>query len=294
MNLDHSYFLEELKFGQVKYRLDRVEKVVKEYRNHPALFAWYLFDEPNNYTSTGDFICKPEEVEKAYNLVKSLDPNHIVMLICSGGRDFGAYRNTADVMATDVYPIPDCPIEQIAQSIDRARAETKKPVWSVVQCSWMRPGQRPVLPHELLNQAHLSLIHNAAGLGFFNWDGLNEETYVSWREKGYFSYLRSTFKVLDAQLRELKPALFEGQPEDIIIGSANPNDIQARGIRYRNNLYIVASNITQEGKTVSFKWGGKENFAWAEVLGEGWELPVQNRIVADTLGAMESRIYRLK
>ncbi|MFH2068310.1 MAG: LamG-like jellyroll fold domain-containing protein [Candidatus Omnitrophota bacterium] len=293
--LDHDYFYESFKYGQVKPRLDRIEQVVKEYRNHPALFAWFLFDEPNNLTSTGDFICEPKELEAVYNLVKKLDPNHLVTLVCAAGRDFKEYKNAVDVMQTDVYPIPDCPITQLPEAIKKARQETGKPVWSFVQSSWMRPGQRPVLPHELLNQAHLSLVYNVVGLSFFNWDGERNDLYTPWRQKGYFHYLRSTFKIIDFQLHELLKPLFEGQPEKISVGGLkNPEDIQARGIRCGNNLYIIVSNVTSEAKTILLEWNSGEKFIYAEVVGEGWKLSLQDKALKDNLGPMESRIYKLK
>ncbi|MFA7184311.1 MAG: sugar-binding protein [Victivallales bacterium] len=72
---------------------------VSEFRGHPAVLCWYLPEEPD-----GGGI-PPEKLEKAYRIIKELDPFHPVCLLVMGS--FLPYRDAADIMLADRYPIID-------------------------------------------------------------------------------------------------------------------------------------------------------------------------------------------
>ena len=72
---------------------------VNRYKNHPALFAWYLADEPD-----GEGI-PLEWLQPKYDLIKELDVNHPVsMVFCAGGAK--DYLSALDMIMVDIYPIP--------------------------------------------------------------------------------------------------------------------------------------------------------------------------------------------
>lgn len=81
----------------------QVQAVVTTYKDHPALFGWYVLDEPNLY---GCGIPKDLQQE-IYNSIKSWDPNHpVTMAIAGGPGDLGydsVNWNAVDIIIPDVY-----------------------------------------------------------------------------------------------------------------------------------------------------------------------------------------------
>ncbi|MBI2037849.1 MAG: beta-galactosidase [Candidatus Magasanikbacteria bacterium] len=79
--------------------------VIKKYKNHPALEVWQVENEP--FLRFGD--CMPmsdEDLKQEVGLVKSLDPNHPVIVTDSG--ELSLWRHTAkaaDLFGTTMYRV---------------------------------------------------------------------------------------------------------------------------------------------------------------------------------------------
>ena len=71
-----------------------VTEMVNALKNHNALYAWYLFDEPSLYGLS------PDDLEVSYGTIKSLDQNHPVF---TSNWQIGNYQYTTDVDMRQVY-----------------------------------------------------------------------------------------------------------------------------------------------------------------------------------------------
>jgi hypothetical protein len=74
-----------------------VEKAVSNFKNHPALLAWYINDEQpiNNLP----------KLIKRRNLVNKLDPFHPTWAVMYQFADLGMYGPSCDIIGVDPYPI---------------------------------------------------------------------------------------------------------------------------------------------------------------------------------------------
>ncbi len=85
------------------YHLCQVEK----FRSSPAIFSWYIADEPDGAgTTEGPPIgISLATVKAAFDLVKSIDPYHPISLVLNCKYSAPLYAHTTDILMVDPYPV---------------------------------------------------------------------------------------------------------------------------------------------------------------------------------------------
>ncbi|MFH1567290.1 MAG: hypothetical protein ABIL09_04760 [Gemmatimonadota bacterium] len=68
---------------------------VEAFRDHPALLAWYLSDEPTGHNAS------PAALARAYEVVRQADPYHPVTIVFMAPRRAGEYAAAFDLAMTD-------------------------------------------------------------------------------------------------------------------------------------------------------------------------------------------------
>lgn len=106
------------------------EEQIRAVKDHPALFAWYLYDE-----APMDMIPRLRE---RYELVKRLDPDHPAWCANNEHSAISSYLGTFDAIGSDPYPVnhPSWSMgPYVYEWMDNTRKETfgTKPIWQVVQ-----------------------------------------------------------------------------------------------------------------------------------------------------------------
>ena len=110
-----------------------LRRAIRAVKEHPALLAYYLFDEP--YPSTPG--ATPAELKRAYDVVADEDPYHPIG-VCLNVPDFtDDYIDCYDVVLPDPYPLVKRvqPLTLVSDNLAetrRALAGTK-PIWVVPQ-----------------------------------------------------------------------------------------------------------------------------------------------------------------
>lgn len=72
----------------------RIQWLVKLLKNHPALYAWYLVDEP--YIKN----VKPEDLKRVYDWIKKEDPNHPVL---NSNWELDTFKDCCDLDMRQIY-----------------------------------------------------------------------------------------------------------------------------------------------------------------------------------------------
>jgi hypothetical protein len=144
------------------------EQFVTRFKDHPAVFAWMIMDEPLHNGKT------KEELINANLIIRSIDKKHPIYMV--EAPITWAYDTTAklaDIFATDYYPLPDLPISLVGDhtALGKDAAGAGKPVWTVLQA--MYNSNHPYLPtiDEVRNMAYQSILNGAQGLAYYS---LNE------------------------------------------------------------------------------------------------------------------------
>lgn len=85
--------------GLVQGNWEHVVRRLGALRDHPALLAWYLFDEPD----LGHQYVSPGRLREVYELIRGLDPYHPVIVTFAMDSSVRLYPRCYDVHWTQVY-----------------------------------------------------------------------------------------------------------------------------------------------------------------------------------------------
>jgi hypothetical protein len=151
------------------------------WKNHPALIAWYLIDEP----STIDL--PVQDMQDVYRFMKSQDTKHPTFFPSCAATDV-KYRYSIDIMAPDPYPVArQMPLHVIANDMDmRKAAQVGNPpmpqVWAVVQIGQWVDNIRLPSVEEMRLLSLLALTRDAKGLMFYAHNSYPERDPKHWQD----------------------------------------------------------------------------------------------------------------
>ena len=259
-----------------------IAAVVERYRQHPALLAWYIVDEP------GETQMEPAAAKAIYELVRKRDPYHPAYLVNNKPWLYSTYAEASDILAIDVYPIPNYPISQVSDYMQRARWTSleRKPVWLVAQAfGGVEHWARSPTASELRNMIYQGLVEGAKGVLFYRYCQENErhiQPLSLWRE----------VQLLAAELAELGPVLL--QEEHSLEGQRAGGGVEVSIKEYQRDFYVFAVNVAEESRRLDLRLEGLPPIRRAEVL-RGQAVPtLANGRLAAELGPLGTAVFRLQ
>ncbi|MHB8654833.1 MAG: hypothetical protein ACYDA9_13245 [Terriglobia bacterium] len=289
---------------------DELKRVVEKYSKSPALGFWKAEDEP----AWGKV--SAETVQRYYDVVHGLDPNHPVWVTQAPRGTVASlreYNPGYDIGAIDIYPIGYPPGEHslgankdISMVGDYAKelqeiTEGKKPFWMVLQICWSgvtKPGRTlrfPTFPQERY-MAYQSIIDGARGLVFF---GGTVPGCMNERDRGLGWNWTFYDRILKPVLDELKPdspvfPALVAPDSSLHIELQGASDIEYLAREAGGYLYVLAAK--RQGSTVKVEFSGLP-----AGIGEGEVLYEAPRKVAVTGGKFtdwfaphDVHVYRFK
>ena len=152
----------------------RARSRIALFDRHPALWSWYLIDEPDMMRVS------PDRVEEAHSALKHAGATKPTSLVLYKGDEAQWYGNIADITMVDRYPVPWLPLSNFSQHIHKARLATDKerPLIAVIQSfDWTNhqsvlPGEknlRPPTEYELRNMTYSALVRGANGIFYYSY-----------------------------------------------------------------------------------------------------------------------------
>jgi hypothetical protein len=277
-----------------------LEGVVKAFRDHPTLIAWYNNDElPFE---------KKEEIEGYYRRIKELDPHHPQLMVHYRPGSYRTFLDAYDIVGVDVYPIPKNPVTDLSDRLDLAwkEIEQKKPVWAVPQTfAWYQHrkaedpndtlGRRRLpVPNEWLNgraptydetraMTYLALVHRAKGILY--WCFYNMTYLPDFVERWHF------MKQIGEEVRALFPVLLS--PQEMPCSIEPPNEAIHSLIKVADGKrYLLAVNGSREPHRPSFRLPEGVS-SQAEVKFENRTIPVKDGLLTDFFAPLAAHVYEL-
>jgi len=146
-----------------------IEKIVTEFRDHPAVMAWYINDELP--------LSMVDRLAEHRDWVEELDPGHPAWVVLYQVDQIRSYLPTFDVIGTDPYPIPAKPA---SMALDYTRKTVGagfgyRAVWMVPQifnwAAYGKPAENSRAPTllEMRSMAWQCIVGGANGLVFYSW-----------------------------------------------------------------------------------------------------------------------------
>ena len=256
-----------------------VSALVESGRKDPCNLAWYTFDEPNEVDIS------PSRCREVYEIIKSMDPERPVVLTVSPAYwyhpwAYSDYADACDIMLTDPYPIEighGIGIDYVSEAIARARKDSRKPVWAVLQAfPW--PGKRLPTPQEVRCMTYQALVHGASGVFYYTYrvDGWNYTLVGTplWEEIG----------ALAREISGLSGVL--ASPGS---GAMVDSGIHFCEKRAGNATYLIAVNVDPEQRAFEYELPAQVNRV--EVAFEARYLAISGGILRDSFRPYSTHVY---
>ncbi|MEW6358600.1 MAG: hypothetical protein AB1696_19855 [Planctomycetota bacterium] len=263
-------------------------KLVNEAKDHPALLAYYIADEPE-YGKV-----PPEEYVTAYKAIKSLDPFHPVIMLNNQKNAIKTYALAGDVLMPDPYPgfyqvlPPGFPLSGIADFMQEARDAKRAAVWITPQlhngpCYHDERGEifgrTPTLAEERF-MTYSAVVHGARGFlywcyGACRWDMRDTPKYAE------------AVKALLSELALMEGVFATGRESDTV-HTADP--IRLTAWMLADHLYVVAVNNSDAEVKAQITI---DDAKWKElhVFSEERKVKIDGGVVADKFKPWDVHIY---
>lgn len=152
-----------------------VRKIVNEFKDHPALLAWYVNDEMSE-----DWIPR---LDARRRLVRELDPGHPTWGVIYQVESSHRYLNTCDILGTDPYPVGtgqdlDMPLRY--SRITVANVFGSRAVWQVPQAfdwgTYNKTLKNPRFPtrEEMRSMSWQCIAAGANGIVFYSFASMHK------------------------------------------------------------------------------------------------------------------------
>ncbi|MET0393268.1 MAG: hypothetical protein ABW019_09010 [Chitinophagaceae bacterium] len=253
------------------------------FRDHPALLAWYINDEPDGQGRP------PALLEKAYQFVHELDPYHPVSIVFMLPPKFGLYRHSMDIAMTDPYPIPGPVnmVEEHVQELDKLYAHEKS-VWLVPQAfGGQEMWAREPTPKEIRVMTYIGLVNGAKGIQYYTHAAanLNPQSVAAW----------SACSDMAVEVQQMAGFLLSDEAAPAVT-SSDPQTL-VRAFVHNGDLLILAVNKENKPKSVRIrlapgKWWMDSSIA--RLWFENRELGFTGGGLEDMIDAMSTRVYLVK
>ncbi|MGC9065251.1 MAG: hypothetical protein ACP5JO_01300 [Candidatus Ratteibacteria bacterium] len=267
-----------------------IKEEIQKYRNHAALFGYFIADEPV-WTKT-----PLNPILFIYQFHKKYDPSHPVYMNHAPRNkieELAEYNKACDITGADIYPVPaeighsdlqDKTVSCVGKYTEKMRAsvENKKPVWMTLQgFSWAHfynlknEGKYPTF-EEMKFMCYDSIVHGAKGIFFWGTHYIAESSF--WKtifrissEIGSISHILTSKTIFPSQVK------------------IENDDIVLLHKVYNGKDYLIAINEKNNKYKVNFQ----TNFfdSQLQVVFENRAVTLNNGIFSDVFLPYEVHIY---
>ena len=276
-----------------KEKTERVKQFVRAFKDHPALFGWYSYDEPELHNVS------PKTLESVYQTIKAEDSSHPVAVVFNGSvRKIKPYSNTFDIFMYDKYPcwygepeFSNSPtgIDYFRKRMTAAGNYAQKNeliFWPVLQ-AYGRHKQdiEPNAKRRFCTMAeerymlYTSILAGADGLFFYG----HHRTKQSWVD--------STLTPLIQEFKPLIPAI---KTEPLWHQEkANGSKIQSKLYQDKNDGKFILIAVNHENNLIdtTIKLDVTTTVSFAKVIGEKRWTSIQRGMIKDSFAPYAVHIY---
>lgn len=210
--------------------------LISHFKNHPALLAWYVCDEPWRQSWIEISFAK-----KLVDYAKTLDSEHPVFINYANPKKHFKFLGgfiPGDIISQTMYPVPCEPLTTIALDAyrDFFMGNKEKPVFFWHQL-WGGKGRYPT-PNEFRAMVYLAAIYGATG-------------FQTWPMMPGSSILWDSVKNVINEMKTIQPFLYSNNNEMIKINSGDY--IFAKAKKIGQKLYIVSINVAEKRQNAEIK-----------------------------------------
>jgi len=267
-----------------------------KYRNHPALFSYYLCDEPDHASPSA--ASEPPILARATEVLHELDPNHptqaLVIPWCAS--NMYRFRDVVDFLSADRYAIKGTPDNDQLWTVWRANETMRRSAVDGEVNLFTPLAGGGIVREENFAQAYMCVVSGAGGIIWWHMGGARE----AWQD----------FVDVGNELREIERFLvgveleeglrFEGDVlPKFVSGKTTFTDFsQIRGVGRAAfseggaETAVIAVNVTPHPAAgVRIHAPFITHATVATVMFEGRSVPVRDGVIVDDFGGLERHVY---
>ncbi|MDD5598678.1 MAG: hypothetical protein PHV82_12095 [Victivallaceae bacterium] len=275
--------------------------IIKRFKSHRALLAWYLVDEPEGWWEQQG-LGKTTDLIALYKAAKQIDPYHPVFVnhFTKWKQGKGLYegKDNSDIYSADNYTIG---YGGYGEEGGHASMLGIADYVSAMNYDGMRDGKlvsmtiefadpcfdqppyfpRSITPEEERCMVYLSLVHGARQIMFYD-------------RKPLSVYLWDSMTQLGQEVQEMTPFLSGNDNSGLV--SVNSKFIHFTVKTVNNKHYLVAVNSSEKALPITFSLaqGSFAENAFADVLFESRKAAWEKYQLNDWFAPYERHVYRLK
>jgi hypothetical protein len=271
------------------FQINSSDNYVQAFGSHPAAAGYYTIDECLSTLIPGAFA--------QYDRLRRLDPDSITFMANFGNPELPLWRDTADLISTDPYPMfgaePSGGYNHgfVAEWTRNTRVALKnaRPFNTVLQFFQFTSLGRWPTRTEMRNHAYMAIVEGAQGLW---WWSLGDNALIAvcsgWcAEK---TAHMTDLKAVVNEIADLEPVLLA---DDATTGlTANSNGAIKTKVKIVNGKgYVFAYNSTNAQASATFTWNVAPGTV--TVNGENRTLAASGSTFTDSFGPYQAHVYVL-
>lgn len=267
-----------------------ITELVKKVYNHPALFGYYISDEPDCGRSSPPFCIPPENLIDTYKTIKSVDKTHPVTVLVNNPNAMRYYINASDITMSDPYPCQSPPnsvgpVTSVSGQADVLNELNKS--FMITPMAWGGDNEgceRTPTSQEERVMTYLATIHGAKGIQYFSRGLRYPVSERAWAE----------CRQVALEMQELSPALVDGKRLDILI---IPNIIDCAAWNYTSShvsyVIIMCANTENFPSKILVELNNLSNNE-SDVMFENRKISIEfGNTIYDMISGYGTKVYRI-
>ncbi len=273
---------------------EHVITMVKVLKDHPALFCYYLIDEPEGKATD------PRILEEIYNLIRELDPYHPVLICNDTVEGIYTYKDAHEMLMSDPFICPRAdgsltkPMTYISTFMDNALKASggRKFVGNSPQVfdygDYKALNNRVPTFMEERCSMYLAIIHGAKGFSLYKYGDSKWTAGKNMDHKGAVNHpdLRVGMPMLIKEIKSLSEPLLAGKT---MPSRASDSNIHLLLKKYGTAYYLFACNVTD--KKVSATIDVLPEMTALSVISEGRKIKLADGKFTDEFKPFDVHLY---
>ena len=270
------------------FPINSSDAYVQTIGGHAGSAGYYTIDECQSALQPGAFV--------QYQRLRQLDADSVTFAALLGGPELQLWRDSADVLSTDPYPLFGAEpaggynLAQVADWTAATRAAIKdaRPFMTVLQFfKFTSQGRFPTFA-EMRSMAYMAIVEGARGLWWWSL-GTNalQDVCAGWcaEKSGYMANLKAVVNEVAA----LEPVLLADDTPEALVANSNATAIRTKVKVVADRGYLFAYNYAGTQQSATFTWTTAPGTV--TVNAEGRTVGSSGNAFSDTFGPYQAHVY---
>lgn len=241
----------KVKWANTEIPEEYVSKIAESFSSHPAIYGWYIADEPTWSVGLGN----KYQIKLNCDSIRKFSNKPIIVCEVPGMQLYDDLSKWCDILAPDIYPVPREKVEKVFTVINDLKKNYKNKIWGVLQVHGAYQYSkecdeitgRPPTYEEIKLMSYLALMGGADGILYYSIFDLlkqpdGEEKFKFLKDLA--EELNKNYKIISSNDSKLKIEVEKKEKVLYLLKNYNGKD------------YIICANVSGLPNNFVFKCRG--------------------------------------